>query len=100
MRSLPRDSSVTLHRLDRPLARAHGSIVSNFCPHCSTSTLEALPDMSLTPVAPFAVAKIKGHRMIMVKSKFFNTSLRKSIASPASEHVGRIRFFTYEGLTK
>ena len=32
MRSLPRDSSVTLHRLDRPLARAHGSIVSQLLP--------------------------------------------------------------------
>ena len=26
----------------------------NFCPQCSTSALEALPDMSLTPVVPFA----------------------------------------------
>jgi len=38
--------------------------------------------------------------MIRVKSKFFNTSLRRSIASPASERADRFRFSTYEELTK
>ena len=38
--------------------------------------------------------------MIRVKSKFFNTSLRRWTAFPASECADRFRFSTYEELTK
>src|SRR5438477_11558784 len=84
---------------------SHRFPLARLCLSCPPTVFDLYPRGpaaagSLTPVAPFAVAKIRGHRMIRVKSKFFNTSLRRSIASPASERADRFRFSTYEELTK
>src|SRR5438105_435345 len=54
---LPQCSTSTLEALPDMSLTPVAPLYLNCLPQCSTSTLEALPDMSLTPVAPFTVPR-------------------------------------------
>src|SRR5438105_10466353 len=55
---LPQCSTSTLEALPDMSLTPVAPLYLNCLPQCSTSTLEALPDMSLTPVAPLYLNRL------------------------------------------